>query len=107
MRLAESVDTEFLAKLAVYARRRLHEDMPALLLALVAARDSEVLSRAFDAVVDNGKMLRNFAQVVRSGVAGRKSLEPGPKKLVANWLNRATDAQLLAASVGNNPSWVT
>lgn len=105
LRLAESVDTEYLAKLAVYARQKGYmKDAPALLLALVAARDTELLARAFDRVVDNGKMLRNFAQMVRSGVAGRKSLGTRPKKLVGDWLNAASDAQLLAASVGNNPS---
>lgn len=105
LRLAESVDTEYLANLAVYARQKGYmKDAPALLLALVAARDTALLSRVFGRVVDNGKMLRNFAQMIRSGVVGRKSLGTRPKKLVADWLNAASDAQLLAASVGNAPS---
>lgn len=105
LRLAARVDTPFLAKLAVYARQKAFmKDAPALLLALVAARDTALLARVFSRVVDNGKMLRNFVQMVRAGVTGRKSLGTRPKKLVGDWLNQATYTQLLAASVGNNPS---
>jgi hypothetical protein len=35
---------------------------------------------------------------------GRKSLGTRPKKVVQGWLNNATEAQLLAAAVGNAPS---
>lgn len=105
LRLAESVDSDYLAKLAVYAREKgFMKDTPALLLTLIAARDTELLARVFGRVIDNGKMLRNFIQMVRSGVAGRKSLGTRPKKLVGDWLNAASDAQLLAASVGKEPS---
>ncbi|MBC8737006.1 TROVE domain-containing protein [Paraburkholderia sp. UCT31] len=102
---AQEVDAEFLAKLAVYARQDGYmKDLPAFLCAVVAARDVTLLSKIFDRVIDNGKMLRNFVQIVRSGAAGRKSLGTRPKKLVAAWLNAANDSHLLAASVGNSPS---
>jgi len=55
-------------------------------------------------VIDNGKMLRNFVQIMRSGATGRKSLGTRPKKLVQQWLNTASEKQLLAAAVGNAPS---
>jgi 60 kDa SS-A/Ro ribonucleoprotein len=55
-------------------------------------------------VVDNGKMLRGFVQIMRSGAVGRKSLGSRPKGLVANWLNTASDNALLRASVGQAPS---
>ncbi|MDG4551762.1 MAG: RNA-binding protein, partial [Candidatus Contendobacter sp.] len=42
--------------------------------------------------------------ILRSGAVGRKSLGSRPKRLVQNWLNGRTDAQLLGASVGNDPS---
>ena len=58
----------------------------------------------FGRVVDNGKMLRNFVQIVRSGATGRKSLGSRPKKLVQHWLLSASEAQLLQAAVGNSPS---
>ena len=96
---------EFLAKLALYARERAFmKDMPAYLCAVLASRDVELLARIFDRVIDNGKMLRNFVQLVRSGQTGRRSLGTRPKKLVKRWLEAANDGQLLAASVGNTPS---
>jgi 60 kDa SS-A/Ro ribonucleoprotein len=103
--LAREVDPVFVAKTAVYARRAGHmKDMPALLAATLAMRDVSLLAKVFPRVVDNGKMLRNFVQMLRSGAVGRKSLGTRPKKLVQQWLLEATEAQLLNASVGNTPS---
>jgi 60 kDa SS-A/Ro ribonucleoprotein len=103
--LVGQVEPEFLAKLAVYAREKAFmKDMPAYLAATLASRDVGLLTKVFGRVVDNGKMLRNFVQMVRSGQVGRKSLGSRPKKLVAGWLTAANDAQLLSASVGNAPS---
>lgn len=103
--LAGRVDVEFLAKLAVYARERGRmKDLPAFLLAVLATRAPHLLAQVFDRVVDNGKQLRNFVQIIRSGEAGRRSLGTRPKKLVAQWLNAANDAKLLAASIGSAPS---
>ncbi len=105
MALAEKVSPRFLAQAAVWARKRGHmKDMPALLLAALSARDPVLLARAFPKVVDNGRMLRTFVEIVRSGAAGRKSLGSRPKALVAAWLNGASDAAILAASVGQRPS---
>lgn len=103
--LAQSVDAAFVAKTALYAREAGHmKDMPALLAATLAVRDVPLLSQVFGRVIDNGKMLRNFVQIVRSGTVGRKSLGSRPKKLVQNWLSTASEKQLLNASVGNAPS---
>ena len=103
--LALAVDATFVAKTAVYARQAGHmKDMPALLAAALAARDVALLAQVFGRVVDNGKMLRNFVQIVRSGAVGRKSLGSRPKKLVQDWLLAASEKQLLNASVGNTPS---
>ncbi|SCX74087.1 RNA-binding protein [Variovorax sp. EL159] len=105
MALAHEVDPLFVAKTAVYARRAGHmKDMPALLAATLAKRDVALLAQVFGRVIDNGKMLRNFVQMLRSGAVGRKSLGTRPKKLVQQWLLEATEAQLLNASVGNTPS---
>ena len=105
LKLAESLDAEFIAKTAVYARQKgFMKDMPALLLAVLAQKDVNMLARVFDQVVDNGKMLRNFAQIIRSGAVGRKSFGNRPKKLMQTWLLTATEKQLLNASVGNSPS---
>jgi len=103
--LAREIDPVFVAKTAVYARRAGHmKDMPALLAATLAVRDVSLLAKVFGRVVDNGKMLRNFVQMLRSGAVGRKSLGTRPKKLVQQWLLEATEAQLLNAAVGNTPS---
>ena len=103
--LVGRVDPEFIAKLAVYAREKAFmKDMPAYLVATLAARDVGLMAKVFGRVIDNGKMLRNFVQIVRSGQVGRKSLGTRPKKMVSSWLNAANDGQLLAASVGDSPS---
>jgi len=103
--LAREVDPLFVARTAVYARRAGHmKDMPALLAATLAMRDVSLLAKVFPRVVDNGKMLRNFVQMLRSGAVGRKSLGTRPKKLVQQWLLEATEAQLLNAAVGSTPS---
>lgn len=105
MALAAEVDPAFVARTAVYARESGHmKDMPALLAAILAVRDLELLAQVFPRVVDSGKMLRNFVQILRSGAVGRKSLGTRPKKLVQRWLLEATEKQLLNAAVGNAPS---
>lgn len=103
--LCRDVDTEWIAKTAVFARESGHmKDMPALLCAVLAVRDIALLRRVFHRVINNGTMLRSFVQIVRSGVAGRKSLGSVPKKLVLEWLENRSDEELFRASVGNNPS---
>ncbi|MCA8912789.1 MAG: RNA-binding protein, partial [Planctomycetes bacterium] len=102
---AFKADAGFVAKAAVYAREQAHmKDTPALLAAVLATRDVALLRKVFMRVVDNGRMLRNFVQILRSGVTGRKSLGTAPKRLVLDWLAQRDDAQLLADSVGNDPS---
>ncbi|MEO7494336.1 MAG: RNA-binding protein [Massilia sp.] len=103
--LCEQVDTRFIAQTAIYCRERGYmKDMPALLVAILAAKGASELTPAFQRVINNGKMLRNFVQIVRSGAAGRKSLGTRPKKLVQTWLNNASEKALLAASIGTAPS---
>ena len=103
--LVLTVDTRFTAQTAIYARQRGYmKDVPATLAAALAVWDTALLAQVFGRVIDNGKMLRNFVQIVRSGAMGRKSLGSAPKKLVQNWLLNASEKQLLNASVGNQPS---
>ena len=92
MTLAAEVDPAFVARTAVYARESGHmKDMPALLAAILAVRDLELLAQVFPRVIDSGKMLRNFVQILRSGAVGRKSLGTRPK-LVQRWLLEATES---------------
>jgi len=103
--LTATLEAEFIAKTAIYARTRgSMKDVPALLLAVLSSENPEVFKAVFPKVVDNGRMLRNFVQIMRSGVTGRKSLGSCPKRLVENWLNTASDAKLMDAAVGANPS---
>jgi len=105
LELSKKVSPEFLAKLAVYSRQSgFMKDMPAVLAALVASRSPELLAKIFPKVINNPKMLRNFVQVIRSNVAGRKSLGTRPKKLIQAYLENLTDEQLFKADVGNDPS---
>ena len=103
--LAEAVEPMYLAQTAIHARAKGHmKDMPAVLLAVLARRDPVLFRAAFGRVVDNGRMLRTFVQVVRSGQTGRKSLGSAPKAMIQDWLNGASDRALLMASIGNDPS---
>src|SRR5688572_9543307 len=103
--LCAQVEPAFVAKTAVYCRERgLMKDVPALLCAWLATRDLALLDAIFDRVLDDGRMLRNFVQIVRSGVVGRKSLGTRPKRLVQRWLAARSDEALFRASVGNDPS---
>jgi 60 kDa SS-A/Ro ribonucleoprotein len=105
LRLCGQVPVDFIAKTAVYCRERGHmKDMPALLCAALATLDTGVLKRVFDRVIDDGKMLRNFVQIVRSGVAGRKSLGTAPKRMVQRWFERRDDNAVFRASLGQSPS---
>ena len=103
--LSKKCDPEFIAKLAVYSRQKgSMKDMPALLTAIVAARKPELLSKFFNRAIDNPKMLRNFVQILRSGVTGRVSLGTAPKKLIQKYLNNLSDEQVFKADIGNDPS---
>ena len=104
--LVEQVDDNlFLAKLAVYSRERAFmKDMPAALLVILSRRDPALFRRAFERVVDNGRVLRTLFQMIRSGQFGRKSLSYALQRAFQRWLNAASVGQLLSASIGNDPS---
>lgn len=107
MEHARQVSDEFIAKLAIYGREKgLMKDMPALLCALLVARQSDLAEPVFEKVIDNAKMLRNFVQMLRSGVVGRKSLGSKAKRLVKRFITKLPEYALWEASVGNDPSLV-
>lgn len=105
IKLANSVPVDFLAKVAIYSRKNAYlKDMPALLMAVLATRDTELFKATFPLVIDNGRMVRNFVQIMRSGAVGRSSLGSSSKKAVQRWLRNQSDDYLFKASVGNSPS---
>ncbi|MHB8897847.1 MAG: RNA-binding protein, partial [Thermoguttaceae bacterium] len=105
LKLCGQVEPEFIARAAFYARQKgFMKDLPALLGAVLSVRSPGLLAEIFDRVIDSPKMLRNFVQIMRSGVVGRKSLGTLPKRLILQWLEKRTDEQLFTGSVGNDPS---
>lgn len=105
LELSRKVSDKYIAQLAVYAREHGYmKDTPAFLCAMLAVRNVELLKQIFSTVIDNGKMLRNFVQIIRSGVVGRKSFGTAIKKLVQKWLNDRSDYQIFRDIVGNDPS---
>ena len=105
LELCGEVDAEFIAKTAVFCRERgFMKDMPALLTASLSLKDRNLLAHIFPRVIDNAKMLRNFVQIMRSGVVGRKSLGTAPKRLVREWLDARDPATLFKSNVGQDPS---
>lgn len=104
--LCEKVDAEFIAKLAVFSRERGYmKDMPAFLVAMLSTKDKALFERVFPRVINNGKMLRNFVQIMRSGAVGRKSLGSLPKRMVREWFNSRPAEAIFKQSVGQTPSF--
>lgn len=104
--LAKDLDAEFVAKTAVYTREKgFMKDMPALLAAVLSTKDKAIFGRVFPRVIDNGKMLRNFVQIMRSGAVGRKSLGSLPKRLVREWFEARPSEAIFKQSVGQSPSF--
>src|ERR1700730_11173964 len=67
--LCGEVDTGFIAKTAIFSREQGRmKDVPALLCAVLAGRDTKLLETIFPHVIDKAKLLRNFVQMIRSGV---------------------------------------
>ena len=105
VRACDRVPATFIAKTALYSRERgFMKDMPALLCALLSVQDAALFERIFDRVIDDGKMLRNLVQILRSGQVGRKSLGSLPKRMVQWWFASRSDEQIFRASIGNDPS---
>lgn len=106
LELTKELDAEFIAQTAIYAREKgFMKDMPALLVAVLSTKDKALFEKTFLRVIDNGKMLRNFVQIMRSGAVGRKSLGSMPKRLVREWFETRKAEQIFKQSVGQTPSF--
>ena len=102
---AKAVDPHFVAQAAVYSRSSgAMKDMPALLAAYLTVADPDLAVPVFGRVIDTGRMLRSFVQIIRSGQIGRTSLGSRPKRLVQRWLEQASMRDLMAAATGSDPS---
>jgi len=100
-------DPTFVAKVAMYSRTKGYmKDMPAFLMVMLADSNRELFNKLFSHVIDNGKMLRNFVQIARSGATGRKfnMSARGLRKTITSWFHNRDARQLFKDSIGNDPS---
>lgn len=105
LELAHKVEPEFLGKVALYGHQKSYmKDVPALLTAVLASRDDKVLKKVFGRVIDSGNMLRNYAQMIKSGVTGRKCLGTASRKLMGKWFADRTPDSIFHQSIGNDPT---
>lgn len=105
LKFCDAVGPEFVAKVAMYARRRSYmKDMPALLCAWLSSRSPRLHEVVFGEVIDSMKMLRNYVQILRSGTVGRKSLGTAPKRLVQVWFATKDEETIFRSSTGASPS---
>lgn len=104
--LLDGVPPEYAAKVAVYARQSGYmKDMPAVILAWLAVKgDAGTVASAFPRVIDNGKMLRNFVQAIRSKSLGRKSFPHFARRLIRDYLNTRKPLSLWRDNIGEKPS---
>ena len=96
-------DPEFLAKVAVYSRSKSYmKDMPTFIVGMLATIDPKAFRKAFRRVIDNGKMLRNFCQMARSGAFGKKiNLSSGTvRNAIQEWFDTANPRTIFNASIG-------
>jgi 60 kDa SS-A/Ro ribonucleoprotein len=103
--LCDACGDEFVAKLAIYSRQRgFMKDMPSTLVAWLAVK-SPLFERIAPAVIDNGRMLRNLVQLLRSGqIEGTKSIPRDARRFIKTWLSARKPWALFRDSVGQDPS---
>ena len=104
--LCEKVPAEWVAKVAVYARRHgFMKDTPSLLLAWLSVKHPELADKIWCRVADNGRMIRNVVQILRSGrIDGRHAIPHVARRQIEGWLNNAREKTVFEASVGNSPA---
>jgi 60 kDa SS-A/Ro ribonucleoprotein len=106
-----TVTPKYIGQVALYAREKGYmKDMPALLCAKLNSHGvagQAILRQVFPRVIRGGKMLRNYVQIMRSGVVGRKNLSSQfNRKMLRRWFDSRRDEALFRDSVGNSPSLV-
>ena len=104
--ICAKVDSKFIAQTAVYSRTKGYmKDMPAYLTAqLVGRGEIDLVKKIFPMTIDNGTQLKKFAQIIRSGVVGRKSFGSATRNVIRSWLDDRQDDQLFRDAVGGDIS---
>ncbi len=107
LEVAKKCSPELIAKVAVYARKKAYmKDMPAFFVALLLDKDKNLFRKIFHIVIDDGKMLRNFAQFVLSRkVCSQHTLEAySVRNQIQKWFDDRNVDAIWLASIGNDPS---
>lgn len=115
--LAQIDDPMLIAKVAVYGRKKAFmKDVPAYLLAHLTAKSNPrtnprgdeyaaAFQKALPLVLDNGKMLSTYSQMLFSRATGRRSGGTRVQRALRKWFDDRTDEQLFHSSIGiSNPS---
>ncbi|QCE32880.1 hypothetical protein FAI41_04345 [Acetobacteraceae bacterium] len=103
--LCQNVSDMYLAQAALYTYEERHmKEVPAYLLALLSLRDIELTKKIFPRIITNGRMLRCFTQIIRSGAIGRRSFGTSLVRIIGDWINALSDAEILGLYVGKNPT---
>lgn len=103
--LAEKCSNKYVAQVAIYAHEKgFMKDIPALLLGYLMKKDRGLFNAIFKRVITNGRMLRTFVQIIRSGTFGTRSFGTNAKHQIQDWLNSTSDKTIINASIGNDPS---
>lgn len=93
-------DPEFVAKAALWARKRGHiKDAPALLCATLAHLAPEAFRKVAPQVLDNGRMVRGLVGYLRRG---GKAMPTCARKFVKDWFRARSAVRLLNDSVGSS-----
>lgn len=106
MNAASQCEAEWVGRVAAYARKHGHmKDAPSVLIAWLALSDSVEFERWAPLVIDNGRMVRNVVQMLRSTrIMGQKSLPRPVRRYLRDWINARKTRALVNDSVGTNPS---
>lgn len=106
LRLAGKCSSDYVAKVAVYARTSgFIKDAPVLLLAHLSTREDKTwFHRAFPYVCNNVGQVRKLVEVIRSGIVGRRSLGSTIKRAIQGFFESKTAERLFWQAYGNNPS---
>lgn len=103
--LTAAVSTELVAKAAVVAHAHgRSKELPALLVATLAACDVSMMERVFARVIDDGPSLLTFCDAVRSGSLGRKSFGSAPRRALRNWFSSRSPEAIFRQAIGRSPS---
>lgn len=110
-------DPKFVAQCAVYGRDKAYmKDMPAFLTVLLQDICSKLppdhehkslFRTVFRRTIDNGKQLRNFINMARSGaVTGRKAnmTTRSIRTALQEWFTKRSPESIMKASIGDDPS---